>query len=95
MVGQEQDPLRGHTDDPSDLLVGRGFPLASGTGKIEPAADQRGQLAGAGMSEPILLIAHRTRREDVERDTEPVGLVVPPRRRSLKPAPRLDTRLPK
>ena len=61
MVGQEENPIRLHVDGLGNRFVRGAFTLVPGNGQIEPAADQRGQLAAAGMGEPILLIANRTR----------------------------------
>jgi len=51
-VDTEYRPPGGHCGVELVRMVGQ---------EEEPAADQRGQLTAAGMGEPILLIANRTR----------------------------------
>ena len=61
MVGQKQDLFRRPANPFGNPVVGGTFALGTGDGQIEPAADQRRQLATTGVSEPILLIADGTR----------------------------------
>ena len=61
--------VRCQADRLGNRFVRGAFPLGTGVGQIEPAADQRRQFAAASVGEPILLIANRTRGVDVQRDT--------------------------
>src|ERR1700744_623031 len=69
MVGQEEDLVRCQADRLGNRLIRDAFPLGTCVGQIEPAADQRRQIAAASVSEPILLVANRTRRVDMQLDT--------------------------
>src|SRR3984957_3235284 len=69
MVGQEEDLVRCLADLLGNRFVRDTFPLGTGVGQIEPTADQRRQIAAASVSEPILLVADRTRGVDMQLDT--------------------------
>src|ERR1700733_8837021 len=69
MVGQEEDPVRCQADRLGNRFVREAFTLGTGVAQIEPTADQRRQIAAASVSEPILLVATRTRGVDMQLDT--------------------------
>src|ERR1700733_10039446 len=69
MVGQEEDPVRCQSDRLGNRFVRGAFTLGTGVAQIEPTADQRRQIAAASVSEPILLVANRTRGVDMQLDT--------------------------
>src|ERR1700760_4192141 len=69
MIGQEEDLVRCQADRLGDRFVRETFTLGTRIGQVEPTADQRRQIAAASVGEPILLVANRTGRVDMQFDT--------------------------
>jgi hypothetical protein len=65
LLGQKEDSVSFQPDCRGNGFVGGAFGLGPSGVEVEPAADQRRQLAAASIREPILLITNRIRREYV------------------------------